>query len=394
MAFLYDPRVRGWVFQAAVLAVLAALGWWMVQNFLAARGGVALRFDFLDNVAGFPIAFKLIEYRLPPAAPPSTYLDALLIGLLNTLFVSAVGIVLATMLGFVIGVARLSPNWLISRLAAAYVEIVRNVPLLLQMLFIAEFLRATLPQVRAAWGGAGFYLSNRGLDMPSLIVGPGGGWVFAGLGAGLLAAIGVRVWARAVQDRTGRRPPDGLIGLALILGVPVFAYFAAGMPLSLDLPIPPDPQGPPGPGRFNFTGGVTLPSAFFAVLIALVIYTASYIAEIVRSGIEGVSKGQSEAAAALGLTRGQRLSLVVIPQAMRIIVPPLTSQYLNLTKNSSLAYALAYPDLFGLFARTGLNQTGRAVEIILIIAGIYLTLSLITSLAMNIYNSRAQLRER
>ncbi len=250
--------------------------------------------------------------------------------------------------------------------------------------------------MRESWSlGGAVFLSNRGVAIPGLVLSPGAEIVLWALLAGIAGAIVARIWASRIQDATGKRPPDGLIGIALIAGLPLVAFFATGTPISLSVPALPNPQCADPRGRgFNYCGGVTLPAAFFAVLLALVLYTASYIAEIVRSGIEGVAKGQTEAAAALGLPLGRRLRLVVIPQAMRIIVPPLTSQYLNLTKNSSLAYALAYPDLFGVFARTGLNQAGRAVEIILIIAGIYLTISLVTSLAMNVYNARIQLKER
>jgi general L-amino acid transport system permease protein len=396
MKWLQDARVRGWAIQAFALGAFAAVAFWLAHNFLSAPNRPPFSFAFLDNTAGFPIAFTLIEYRLAAQGDPSTYLDALGVGLLNTLFVSVVGIVLATLLGFAIGVARLSRNWLIAKLATIYVEFVRNVPLLLQMFLVAEIFRQSLPLLKNSWDLGGVMLfSNRGVAVPGMQLAPGAWAVGVALIAGMAAAYAVHRYAVRRQLQTGRRMPDGPIGLTLIIGAPALAYLAAGLPIAFDLPTLPNPQCADMRGRgFNYCGGVLLPSAFFAVLLALVLYTASYIAEIVRSGIEGVPKGQNEAAASLGLSAAQRLRLVVIPQAMRIVVPPLTSQYLNLTKNSSLAYALAYPDLFGVFARTGLNQAGRAVEIILIIAGIYLTISLLTSLAMNVYNARIQLKER
>lgn len=372
-------RWRGLLLQAAVLAaVVGVLGWFAANAWSELR---SFGYGFMANTSGFEISFKLTAY-----SRESSYWDVLVVGLLNTLLVAGLGIVLATLLGFVVGIARLSPNWIVSRLAAAYVEFVRNVPLLLWILFFYLALLPTLPPAKQAISvGGSVFLSNRGLYVPKLHWGEGAWAIPLGLAAGILAAVLFSRWARARQQATGKRPPDLLLGAAAVVGLPLHAFFAAGMPVSLEFP---ELKG------FNFRGGLAIQPELVALVLALTIYTATYIAEIVRSGIEGVSKGQSEAASALGLSRGQRLRLVVIPQAMRIIVPPLTSQYLNLTKNSSLATAIAYPDLVAVFAGTALAQAGREIEILGLTAAIYLTLSLLTSLAMNLYNRRTQLRER
>ena len=373
------PLALDVLLQAAVLAaVVGVLGWFAANAWSELR---SFGYGFMDNTSGFEISFKLTAY-----SRESSYWDVLVVGLLNTLLVAGLGIVLATLLGFVVGIARLSPNWIVSRLAAAYVEFVRNVPLRLWILFFYLALLPTLPPAKQAISvGDSVFLSNRGLYVPKLHWGEGAWTIPLGLAAGILAAVLFSRWARARQQATGKRPPDLLLGAAAVVGLPLLAFFAAGMPVSLEFP---ELKG------FNFRGGLAIQPELVALVLALTIYTATYIAEIVRSGIEGVSKGQSEAASALGLSRGQRLRLVVIPQAMRIIVPPLTSQYLNLTKNSSLATANAYPDLVAVFAGTALAQAGREIEILGLTAAIYLTLSLLTSLAMNLYNRRTQLRER
>lgn len=382
-AFWADPRLRGVVFQAIALGLVVWLFWTMASNAADAlrRSGQATGWGFLWNTAGFDIGFKLIDYTAR-----DRHIDALVVGLLNTLMVSGLGIVLATLLGFFVGIARLSPNWLVSRMAAAYVEFVRNVPLLLWILFFYLALIPVLPPVKQALSLGDFaFLTNRGLYVPKLHWTENAGWILWALGAAIALAVVTIIWSRRRQRATGHRPPDLLIGAALIVALPVAAFFAADAPVSLEFPVL---QG------FNFRGGLSILPELVALLFALSIYTAAYIAEIVRSGIEGVSKGQSEAASALGLSRGQRLRLVVIPQAMRIIIPPLTSQYLNLTKNSSLAAAIAFPDLVHVFAGTSLTQTGQALEILAITAGIYLTISLVTSAFMNLYNYMTRLKER
>ncbi|MCA1999726.1 MAG: amino acid ABC transporter permease [Hyphomicrobiales bacterium] len=342
---------------------------------------IASGFGFWNNIAGFDIGQRLIPYETT-----STYGRAFWVGLLNTLLVAGIGIVLATLLGFVIGIARLSRNWLVAKLATVYVEMIRNTPLLLQLLFWYNAVLKALPEVReslALPGGA--FLNTRGLFVPEPVFGAGFSLVLGALGAGFVAHLGIRRWARRRQERTGQRAPVLAIGFGLIVLLPLLVYLLAGQPLSFAYP---------DLGRFNIRGGVQVYPEFVALLLGLVIYTAAFIAEVVRAGIQAVSKGQAEAAYALGLRPGPTLDLVVIPQAMRVIIPPLTSQYLNLTKNSSLAVAVGYPDLVQVFAGTVLNQTGQAVEVIAITMAVYLTISLTTSLIMNWYNARKALVER
>lgn len=378
-----DPWLRGLATQAVVLLLVVAFFGWMASNAYEAlsRSGQRTGFGFLSDTAGFDIAFTLIPYDRS-----DTHGDVLLVGLLNTLLVAVLGIVLSTILGFLIGIARLSPNWLVSRMALAYIEIVRNVPLLLWIVFLYLAALPALPPLKQAINlGDVAFLTNRGLYVPRLRWDETAWLILVALAIGIVLAVAVRRWASWRQKATGRRPPDLALALAIVLALPIAAFFVLGWPVSAELP---------ALKGLNFRGGIAIEPELVALVFGLTIYTATYIAEIVRSGIEGVSKGQSEAASALGLTRGQRLRLVVIPQAMRIIIPPLTSQYLNLTKNSSLATAIAFPDLVAAFAGTSLNQTTQAIEILAITAAIYLTLSLLTSLIMNIYNARTQLRER
>ena len=377
-----DPRLRALVFQALFLAAVLALAGFIVHNTLAnlASRGISTGFGFLSTEAGFGIIQTLIDY-----SETSTFGRTFIVGLLNTLLVSLLGIVLATLLGFVIGVARLSGNWLVAKLAAAYVEIFRNIPLLLQIFFWYFAVLRALPRPRdsLALGDVAF-LNLRGLYLPRPLLEPGFGWVLAAAAAGLLAALLLARWAKR-QLTTGRGFPTARAVLGLVVLPPVLAFAATGGPLGWELP---------ALKGFNFRGGVTVIPELAALLLALSIYTAAFIAEIVRAGILAVPKGQTEAAAALGLKRGQVLRLVVIPQALRVIIPPLTSQYLNLLKNSSLATAIGYPDLVNVFAGTTLNQTGQAVEVIAMTMAVYLTISLAISLLMNWYNARIALTER
>jgi general L-amino acid transport system permease protein len=305
---------------------------------------------------------------------------------LNTLLVAAIGIVLATVTGFAVGIGQLSSNWLIARLARAYVEILRNTPLLLQIfLWYFAVLRA-LPHPRESFVLLDLaFLNIRGLYLPQPVMEPGFALVALAFGAGVGTAIWLAARARRARERTGEAPSIGAPAAAAIIVPTLVASAFAGFPLRFSLPVL---EG------LNFEGGMVVLPELLALVVALATYTASYIAEIVRAGIEGVARGQLEAAQAIGLTRGQTLRLVVIPQAMRLIIPPLTSQYLNLTKNSSLAVAIAYPDLVSVFAGTTLSQTGQAIEIIAITMAVYLAISLLTSLAMNLYNARVALTER
>jgi general L-amino acid transport system permease protein len=308
------------------------------------------------------------------------------VGLLNTLLVAGIGIVLATILGFVIGIGRLSINWLLARLCGGYVELIRNLPLLFQILFWYLAVLGSLPGPRQSISLFGeVFLSNRGLIIPAPVVGEGGEFVGAALILGVLALLGLRFWSRRRQELTGRQFRLLWVGLALVVALPLVTLAATGFPIGFERP---ELRG------FNFVGGVRLVPEFIALLLGLTIYTAAYIAEVVRGGILAVPRGQTEAALALGLRRGLMLRLIIVPQALRVIVPPLTNQYLNLTKNSSLAVAIGYPDLFAVFAGTALNQTGQAIEIIAITMAVYLSISLITSALMNYYNSRVAVTVR
>ncbi len=378
-----DPRIRAIAFQVLVSAGVIAVGVYLVRNLLhnLEVRGISTGFGFLANRAGFAINQSLVAYD-----ESSTYGRTFVVGLLNTVLVSGLGIVLATILGFIIGIARLSRNWLIAKLAAAYIETFRNLPLLLQILFwyFAVFLNLPAPNDALSVGDSVF-LTLRGLYLPRPVAESGFGFtVFAFVAAAVASGILVR-WSKRRQERTGQLFPAYLVSLALLLLLPLAVFMATGKPLAW---IAPTLEG------FNFTGGVSVIPELGALLMALSIYTAAFIAETVRAGILSVSHGQTEAASALGLRPSWTLRLVIIPQAMRVTIPPLTSQYLNLTKNSSLATAIGYPDLVSLFAGTTLNQTGQAVEVMAMTMAVYLTISLVISVFMNWYNARMALVER
>lgn len=382
-SFMNDPKVRSIVLQVVALALVVFFGWMFVENArqnLAAQK-IATGFGFLENTAGFGISQTLIPY-----SETSTYGRAFLVGVLNTLLVAVVGIFFATIIGFLVGIGRLSKNFVIRLLSSCYVELLRNLPPLFQILFWYLAVLSAMPGPRQSISIFGeVFISNRGIIMPSPIFGDGTGYVLWTFGFGVLATVVVSAWARHRQEETGRRFPTLWVGLALIVGLPLIAMAATGFPITFDVP---ELKG------FNFVGGMKLIPEFVALTVGLATYTAAFIAENVRAGITSVSHGQTEAAHSLGLRSGYTLRLVVIPQAMRVIIPPLTSQYLNLTKNSSLAVAVGYPDLVAVFAGTTLNQTGQAIEIIAITMGVYLILSIITSVIMNAYNKRVALVER
>jgi general L-amino acid transport system permease protein len=382
-AVLHNPKFRSALYQLALVLGLAWLAYQFALNASANLGArnIASGLGFFQNTAGFGVNLSLIPFQ-----ETDTYGRAFVVGLLNTLLVSGAGIVLATLLGFTVGIGRLSSNWLVARIAGGYVEIIRNLPLLFQILFWYLAVLGTLPGPRQSLAIFGtIFLNSRGFVVPAIQLAEGFGYVWAALALGLLVTVGLGLWARRVRERTGRMIPMLWKALGLIVGLPLATFLAGGLPVDVDVP---RLQG------FNFIGGTRIIPEFLALLFALTTYTASFIAEIVRAGILAVPRGQSEAGLALGLRRGQLLRLILIPQALRIIVPPLTNQYLNLTKNSSLAVAIGYPDLFAVFAGTTLNQTGQAIEIIAITMAVYLSLSLITSVLMNWYNSRLQLVER
>jgi general L-amino acid transport system permease protein len=378
---LRDPRVRSILFQTLLLlcvaGVAALLGWMAWTNLR--RANVASGFGFWNEIAGFDISQTLIDY----SSSTSTYGRAFWVGLVNTLVVSAIGIVLATVVGFVVGIARLSSNWLVAHLAAGYVQLVRNVPLLLQLLFWYNAVLKTLPSFRdslALWGGG--YLNNRGLYLPAPDLNGNGQLILAAFGLGLASAMVLAVLAR--RRRLGVGVAAGA-GIALVLGLPFAAFVAGGATLTFEFP---------EMSRFNLRGGLELQPEFVALAAGLVIYTGAFIAETVRAGLLAVPRGQTEAAQALGLSRLVTLRRVIVPQAMRVIIPPLTNQYLNLTKNSTLAVAIGYPDLVQIFTGTVLNQTSQAVEIVAITMAVYLTISLVTAMLMNLYNARMALAER
>jgi general L-amino acid transport system permease protein len=382
-SFLYRPEVRQAIYQIILVVSLAVLFYILITNTAAnlRRQNIASGFGFIDRTAGFDISQHLIAFD-----NSMTYGRAFAVGLLNTLLVAGLGIVLATVLGFVIGIARLSTNWLVARLATVYVEVIRNVPLLLQLFFWYFAVLKSLPPPRQSLTlPAGGFLNVRGLYLPSPLPQPGFDVVLVAFLIGIVASIAVYIWARRRQILTGKQFPVLWTTLALLVLLPLGVFIITGQPLAFEYP---KLQG------FNFEGGMVLQPEFAALLLGLSIYTASFIAEIVRAGIQGVSKGQKEAALAIGLSKGQSLRLVVIPQAMRIIIPPLTSQFLNLTKNSSLAVAIGYPDLVSVWSGTVLNQTGQAVEVILVTMCVFLVISLITSAFMNWFNKRMALVER
>ncbi len=380
-SLLRDPRARSILWQVLfcvlVAAVAALLAW--LAAFNLKRAHVASGFGFWDQTSGFDISQSLIYY----SSSASTYGRAFWVGLLNTLLVAGIGIVLATLVGFVVGISRLSTNWLVAHLAAGYVQLVRNVPLLLQLLFWYNAVLKALPGFRDSvhlWGGG--YLNNRGLYLPSPDFGGSGAIVLAAFAIGIAGATALAVlaprWRLAGGTAAG-------IGVALVLGLPIAAILATGSHVRFDFP---------EMSRFNLSGGIEVIPEMVALVAGLVIYTGAFIAETVRAGLMAVPRGQMEAAQALGLSRLVTMRRVIIPQAMRVIIPPLTNQYLNLTKNSSLAVAIGYPDLVQIFTGTVLNQTGQAVEIVAITMAVYLVISLVTSFGMNIYNSRMALRER
>jgi general L-amino acid transport system permease protein len=382
-AFWQDSRIRGVILQVLVVVLFVAAVAFIVHNTATnlRNRGITTGFGFLSNTSGFDIGFKLIDYQLT-----SSYGRAYVVGLVNTLFVSAIGIVLATLLGFVVGVMRLSRNWLIARLAAVYVEALRNVPLALQIIFWYFGVLSALPPPRQSLRiGDAIFVNIKAISVPRPVFEPGFTAIPIAFIVGVIATVVLARWAKRRQEATGQQFPTIRTGLALIIGLPLLGSVVAGFPLSWDYPVL---KG------FNFVGGIGLQPEFVALLIALSTYTASFIAEIVRSGIQAVSHGQTEAAYALGLRPGQTTRQVIIPQALRIIVPPLTSQYLNLTKNSSLALLIGYPELVSVFFGTVANQTGKVIEVVFITMLTYGTISLLIAIFMNWYNRRIALVER
>jgi general L-amino acid transport system permease protein len=363
--------------QIVFVAVVVWIGYEIVANARANLQAqrIASGFGFLSNTAGFAVSQSLI-----PFSESDSYSRVFVVGLLNTLLVSVIGIVAATVIGVIVALGRLSPNWLLARIAGGYVEVIRNLPLLFHILFWYLAVLATLPSPRQSISLFGaVFLSNRGLVVPDPVPQAGFGIFAAALAAGIVGALALRAYARRRLFARGEKLTIWPFVLALLIGLPLLASVLFGAPVSFDMP---HLRG------FNFVGGARVLPEFAALTLALSTYTAAFIAEIVRAGLQSVPKGQMEAGASLGLSRGETLRLIVIPQAMRVILPPLTNQYLNLTKNSSLAVAIGYPDLFSVFAGTTLSQTGQAVEIIALTMGVYLLISLVTSALMSFYGWR------
>lgn len=382
-SWLTDPQVRAWLFQVLAVIFVVACGWFLFHNTQTnlAHRGILSGFGFLDNSAGFGISQHLIDYR-----ESDSYARVFVIGVLNTLLVSLIGIVLATVLGFVIGMARLSPNWLLRQIATVYIEVFRNIPPLLQIFFWYFAILQPLPGPKQSLAlGELFFVNNRGLYMPAPSLNEGFMPLLIAFLLALVACILCWRKARAQQELNGDSGWWRPLGVGLLLGVPLLTAWALGSPFTWSVP---------ALSGFNFRGGWVVIPELVALTLALTIYTAAFIAETVRSGIQSVSHGQTEAARSLGLRPQQTLRLVIIPQALRVIIPPLTSQYLNLTKNSSLAAGIGYPDMVSLFAGTVLNQTGQAIETMAITMSVYLAISISISLLMNLYNKRIALVER
>tara|TARA_B100000401_G_scaffold159239_1_gene106403 strand:+ start:227 stop:1408 length:1182 start_codon:yes stop_codon:yes gene_type:complete len=375
-SFIFNRSVQGVFYQLITLGLVALGVYYIVTN--TARNmlerGLASGFHFLGVESQFDIGMTLIEY-----SPTSTYFDSFIVGLLNTLLVAGIGIFFATIIGFIVGIARLSSNWLISKLAETYVEILRNIPLLLQIFFWYFAVLRSLPSPKQSepFLFDTTVLNNRGLYVPEIISNEGSTIIFYLFWLTVVISIGIFIWAKRKQNLTGYRFPAFYVSAAIIILTFLISLIATGFPFSFEYP---ELKG------FNYKGGIKIIPELVALTFALSMYTASFIAEVVRAGILAVSKGQTEAARSVGLSQNLVLRLIIIPQALRVIVPPLTNQYLNLTKNSSLAAAIAYPDLVLVFAGTALMQTGQAIEIIGMVMGVYLFLSLFTSILMNLFN--------
>jgi len=380
--FWLDPAKRAIVYQFFVVCVFGLLAWYLVSNTLVnlEKQSIATGFGFLNREASFEIGESVIEY-----SAADTYLRALAVGVLNTLKVSFVGVAICIVLGTIVGIARLSSNWLISKIASIYIEVMQDIPVLLQLFFWYSIFYEALPSPREALNPiTGLFFCNRGVSFAIPESNPAHKYILLAFIIGCIASYILRRWAKKRQAATGKIFPIIRVCTGIILGLPLLTWVAFGTPLKMDIP---ELAG------FNLEGGMTLSPEFIALLLGLVLYTAAFVAEVVRAGIQSVSQGQTEAALAIGLKPAQVLNLVILPQAMRVIIPPLTSQMLNLTKNSSLAVAIGFPDFVSV-ANTAINQTGQSIEGVALIMLVYLAFSLSTSAFMNWYNKRAKLVER
>jgi general L-amino acid transport system permease protein len=380
--FWLDPKKRRFFYQIAVLGVVGLLAYYLVSNTLInlKRQNIATGFSFVNKESSFEIGESLISY-----SAASSYGRALLVGALNTVKVAFIGVVITILLGTLIGIARLSTNFLVSRLATIYIEVMQDIPVLLQLFFWYAIFYETLPSPRQAiCPGAGIYLCNRGVAFTIPAAHPAHKYMLLAFVGGCVIVYLMRRWAKKRQEKTGQIFPTFRVGIAIVFGLPFITWLAFGTPLEMDVP---------KLVGFNFQGGLTMSPEFIALLLGLVLYTGAFVAEVVRAGIQSVSKGQREAAMSIGLRPALVLNLVILPQALRVIIPPLTSQMLNLTKNSSLAVAIGYPDFVSV-ANTTINQTGQSIEGVALIMVVYLFFSLSTSAFMNWYNKRVALVER
>ncbi len=380
--FWLDPNKRAVIYQIGVICTVGLLAYYLVSNVLEnlAKQSIATGWGFIHKEASFEIGESLIPY-----SAANTYGRALLVGALNTLKVAFIGIIITIVLGTIVGVARLSTNWLVSKLASIYIEVMQDIPVLLQLFFWYAIFYETLPSPRQALNPVtGLFLCNRGVVFAVPQAHPAHKYILLAFVISCVLVYCMRRWARNRQARTGLPFPVFRVGLGIIIGIPLMVWLVSGAPLEMDVP---ELVG------FNFQGGLTLSPEFIALLLGLVLYTAAFVAEVVRAGIQAVSKGQREAALSIGLKPNQVLQLVILPQALRVIIPPLTSQMLNLTKNSSLAVAIGFPDFVSV-ANTTINQTGQSIEGVALIMAVYLIFSLSTSAFMNWYNKKVKLVER
>ncbi|CAC9498613.1 L-amino acid ABC transporter (Glu/Asp/His/...), permease protein 1 AapQ [uncultured Gammaproteobacteria bacterium] len=383
LSFLYNNQIRAFLFQVITLVAIVYFFYNAADNLLSniESRGIHTGFDFLGVESGFDIAEHLIDY-----SSTSSNLRVFYVGLINTIVVSVVSIIFASIIGLVVGIARLSNNWLIAKLAGGYIELFRNIPILLQILFWYNLALVSFPSPKQSFElFDSVFVNLRGIYLPKPIATEGFVWVFVALVVGIVLRVLVKRHFNKAHDKSGVKTNTLAYSLLLLLVLPMMVYFALGSPMAFDYPTL---KG------FNFKGGMSLSPEFLSLAFALSVYTATYIAEAIRSGIESVSKGQKEAALAMGLTQRQSLKLVVLPQALKVAIPPIINQYLNLTKNSSLAAAIGYSEIVSVFAGTVLNQVGQALEVIFMTMMVYLTISLVVSLVLNIVNHKMSINER
>jgi general L-amino acid transport system permease protein len=382
ISFWYDPDKRSIIYQIGAACLFAFVAWYLVSNTMAnlEKQSIATGFGFLNKEAAFEIGESLIEY-----SAADRYMKALWVGFLNTLLVSFIGVILTVILGTFLGIARLSKNWLINKCAAGYIELFQDIPVLLQLFFWYAFFYEMLPSPRAALSPfKGLFLCNRGLIFGIPQTHPAYKYMAIAIVITIIVIFFMKKWAKKRQDQTGKAFPVFFTSIVMLIGFPFLCWLIGGAPVEMNVP---ELKG------FNFKGGITISPEFAALLLGLVLYTAAFVAEVVRAGIQSVNKGQTEASMAIGLKPGQVLNLIILPQALRVIIPPLTSQMLNLTKNSSLAVAIGYPDFVSV-AGTAINQTGQAIEGVMLIMIVYLIFSLSTSAFMNWYNKKMAIVER